>query len=363
LAPTSTGCSGTRTQGIVITLAAIGLLLLAGMLALFRRRITTSGSMLALALGAGLLIGQTFGPSREPLEISTGQMMLRLDAPIQAVATGPADCQTVASGAELQVTQDVNARLPLEGVELARYPLVSTSFSSGDRWAPEIGRRTDELSLTIYLSSSFEVVDGGPTEAWLRSDPSSHLVAELNGDDGSVTFSGLVPDGEPQTILGASGAVSGSVDWTCGTASSATPTASASALPSPTASPSPTESAGPDQPAITGITLDDVLGRAGDYDLDCDREAPVAAPHPPPDLHNALCIGDSADGNVSISLRVAYWADDSVLSVEAITLPLGDSGEVAPSWRDEWLRWLAGFEYSGSDPGVVAPWLPGQHRR
>ena len=203
------------TQGIVITLAAIGLLVLTGVLAVVRNRITRSAAMVALALGVGLLIGQLVGPARELPQVSSGTMTLTLDGPIQAEATGRADCSTVSTGDQLQVGQDVNTRLPLPDQPSERYPLVSASFKSGDMWAPEFGRRPDELVVTIYLNSAVEVADA-PTELWLRSTPSSTLVAEMSGNDGSVTFSGLeLTEGDLQSMLGASGDVAGTLAWIC----------------------------------------------------------------------------------------------------------------------------------------------------
>ena len=210
------------TQGIVITLAAIGLVLLAGVLALFRRPITGAAAMVALALGAGLLIGQTFGPARELPQVSIGTMTLRLTEPIQAEAAGPANCSTVTAGDQLQVSQDVNTRLPLAGVPAERYPLVSASFSSGDMWAPQFGRRSDELVVSIYLNSAVVSADGAPTELWLRSDGTSELTPSLTGNDGAVAFSGLVlTEGDLQAMIGATGEVGGTLEWTCGEASAA----------------------------------------------------------------------------------------------------------------------------------------------
>ena len=208
------------TQGIVITLVAIGLILLAAALALFRRPITGSAAMVALALGAGLLIGQTVGPARELPQPSIGSMTLTLNEPIEAVATGPANCQTVSAGDQLYVSQDVNTRMPIEGEPAERYPLVSAGFSSGDMWAPEFGRRPDELVVEIYLNSSFETADGAPTELWLRSDATTELTPTLTGNDGAVAFSGLVlTEGDLQSMIGAAGEVSGTLEWTCGDAS------------------------------------------------------------------------------------------------------------------------------------------------
>jgi hypothetical protein len=204
------------TEGILVTLIAIGAILLAGLLFLFRRSIITRLAFIGLAIGVGLLLGQWLGPSREPLAIADGTMTMRLDGPVQAEATGQALCQVVASGEELYVSQDINARLALDGVPAEAYPFVSGSFARGDRWQPDQGGREDGLVVTIYMNSAVEPEDGGITELYLQSDPSSALEASEDDSSGSVRFSGLVvSSGEVEAILGVDGEVSGTLEWTC----------------------------------------------------------------------------------------------------------------------------------------------------
>jgi hypothetical protein len=202
-------------KGILVTLVAIGALLLAGVLAALRRRATTPVALGALALGVGLLLGQAVGPSREAPQLQTGSMTLRLDSPVAAEVSGRADCQTVPAGDQLQVTGDVNTRLPLHGMEPQEYPSVMASVSSGDMWAPETGRRDDEISLSLYLNAAF-VTGDAPTELWLRSTPSSQLSPSLDGNSGTISFSDLaVTEGDVEAILGVDGNVSGVLEWSC----------------------------------------------------------------------------------------------------------------------------------------------------
>jgi len=204
------------TQGIVITLVAIGVLLVAGLLFLFRRSITTSLAFIGLAIGVGLLIGQWIGPEREPLQLASGSMTLHLDGPIQADATGDADCQTVASGEEFQVTMDPNTRLQMEGVPDEELPFVSASFAYGDRWQPEQDAREDGLILSIYMNSALVAADGSPTELWLDSASTSTIEHRQTGNNEIVLFSGLaVSEGEVAAILGVDGDVTGTLEWTC----------------------------------------------------------------------------------------------------------------------------------------------------
>jgi hypothetical protein len=204
------------TQGIIVTLVAIGAILLAGLLFLFRRSVTNRLAFIGLAIGVGLLVGQWIGPSREPLILTSGTMTLHLDGPVQGDATGPADCQTVASGDELYVSQDVNSRLPQDGVPPEAYPFVSGTFARGDRWQPDEGRREDGLVVNIYMNAAMEPAEGPISELHLSSDPSSVLEADEEGNNGSVRFSGLVTQsGEVEAILGVDGEVTGTLEWTC----------------------------------------------------------------------------------------------------------------------------------------------------
>jgi len=205
------------TQGIVVTLVAIGAFMVAGLLFLFRRSLTTLLAFIAMAIGIGLLVGQWLGPSREPLVLDSGRMTLHLTGPIQADASGTAHCQMVASGEELQVSMDPNARLVIEGPDPQEYPLVSTSFAYGDRWQPDEGARDDGLVVSIYLNAALEPADGGPTELWLDSAPSSTLTVGELGNVGTVQFSELViSQGNVESILGVDGDVTGMLEWSCG---------------------------------------------------------------------------------------------------------------------------------------------------
>ncbi len=206
------------SEAIVITLVAIAAILLAGLLFLFRRTLTTRLAFIGLAIGVGLLLGQWIGPSREPLTVSTGTMTLTLGGPVQGVATGPADCSTVPSGEELQVTMDPNTRLEIPGVEPQAYPFVSSTFAFGDRWQPDEGSRDDGLVVSIYMNAALVPADGAPTELWLDSDPSSTIEHRQTGNNEIVQFSGLaVTSGEVAAILGTDGDVTGTLEWTCPT--------------------------------------------------------------------------------------------------------------------------------------------------
>jgi hypothetical protein len=204
------------TKGIIVTLAAGALLLLAGGLAVARRPLTNRLALGAAALGLGLLIGQAVGPSREPTELSAGTITIRFDSPVPSSATGRADCQTVPSGEHLLVSGDVNTRLSIPEVDPAHSPTIVTSVSFGDMWAPDAGRRDDEVVVAIYGNSAIIAADGSPTEVRAHSTPSSSLDVARNGNSGTISFSGLtVSEGQVGAVLGSDGEVSGSIEWTC----------------------------------------------------------------------------------------------------------------------------------------------------
>lgn len=203
------------TQGIVVTLVAIGALMLAGLLFLFRRSLTTRLAFIGMAIGIGLLVGQWIGPSREPLIQGSGSMTLHLTGPIQVDATGAANCQMTASGEELQVSMDPNTRLAIEGLEPQEYPFVSAYFAFGDRWQSSAPRE-DGLVLEITMGASFEPASGPIPELLMASAPSSTLEAGELGNVGTVQFSDLViSQGDVESILGTGGDVTGALEWSC----------------------------------------------------------------------------------------------------------------------------------------------------
>lgn len=204
------------TKGIVVTLAAGALLLLSGGLAIARRPLANRMAGVAAAIGVGLLIGQAVGPTREPIQLSSGTITIRLDSPVPSSATGPADCQTVPSGEHLQVSGDVNTRLSIPEVDPAHSPTIVTSISFGDMWAPDSGRRDDEVVVSIYANSAIIADEDGPTEVRAHSTSASTLVATRSGNSGTISFSGLeVSEGQVGAVLGPDREVAGSIEWSC----------------------------------------------------------------------------------------------------------------------------------------------------
>jgi hypothetical protein len=203
------------TKGITITLVAIGLLLLAGVLALLRRPLTRRIAGVGLLMGVGLIAGQILGPSRPPIQASSGTMTIRLSEPGPMEATGRADCETVADRSQFQISGDPNIRLEGSGLTGDARPFISASVTGGDMWEPETGVRDDELSASLYANSAMDVADS-PTEVVLVSDPTSVLSGEVTALEGALSFSGLVvQQGSGSTFIPGIDSAVGTIEWSC----------------------------------------------------------------------------------------------------------------------------------------------------
>ncbi len=199
-------------SGIVLTIVALAILV-AGVIvaALGRGRVRRVG-LLGLAVAAGLLIGQNLGPTREPLIYTDGgTMTLRLESPIVAAATGPANCTNVASETEFQVSGTPNLRLN----EMNRvWDNVSLTF--GDRWeAIEDGPRKDGLRLSIWGTDLAIPADGMPSMVEMEAAESAIVEATFTNEGGSARFSNLAPRAGPD-MNAAPMDLAGSIEWTCG---------------------------------------------------------------------------------------------------------------------------------------------------
>jgi len=139
--------------------------------------------------------------------------------------------------------------------------------------------------------------------------------------------------------------------------------ASATPSPSPTqaisATPVPTRPT--DQPAVTGLGIDDVLAFLAGQGLDCEPDIPPRGADLPTDLIGAQCIGRAFEGGPVLQVDVGYWPDGAISFVEANSC-CSDDGiqrDVQPADRAAWLRWFAGIPYDGADPAAVRDWLLG----
>jgi hypothetical protein len=197
---------------LMIILAAGAILLVGGILALIGRGIVRRIALVVLAVGIGLVAGQSLGPSREPLiHPPGGTMTLRLESPVVAVATGSADCQNVASATEFDVSGDPNMRL-----DAPDQPFVSVYFNVGDRW--QVLRdtpRKDGVLLDIGVTSALVSDAGKPGTIGMQATESSTLESSFSNGGGSIRFAGLVAQNGAD-YSGESMDLAGTLEWTCG---------------------------------------------------------------------------------------------------------------------------------------------------
>ena len=138
-------------SGLMLTIIAIGFLLIGGIVALIGRGVLRTGALFVLAAGIGLLLGQNLGPSREELLISDGTMTLTLTSPVAATGTAPAPCSLVGSETEYSISGDPNMRL-----DTPDEPFVSVYLAKGDRWLVHAGGEAphhEDTQLRIPSSS------------------------------------------------------------------------------------------------------------------------------------------------------------------------------------------------------------------
>ena len=203
--------------GLLIALAAAATLAGGGVLAVLGRwsgrAFLKRVALVVLALGVGIVAGTALGPSREPLITAAGTMTLRLESPVAATATGPANCTNVASATEFAVSGDSNMTL-----DTPDHPFVLIATDVGDRWrvlgnAP----RKDGVLLRIKVSGRLVKDDGKPGTIGMWAAGSSTLTSTFSNTGGSIRFAGLVAQTGPD-YTGESMDLAGTLEWTCGAA-------------------------------------------------------------------------------------------------------------------------------------------------
>ena len=199
-------------NGIVITLGAIGLAIVAAIALAFRRPLATMIGATIGAVAVGLLLGQNLGPARELPVSSDGTMTIRLVSPTVVEATTRVTCSSTSDARNLWVSTDGDVRLG-EDRELAILP----SFAMGDLWDASY-ERDDGLEVTLHSIDTGPIADDGvPTELVMVSDPSSSLVAELDGLAGTVEFDGLIRNERYETGVGQADPIdfAGTIEFSC----------------------------------------------------------------------------------------------------------------------------------------------------
>lgn len=204
------------TSGIVVTIGAVGLLLIGALAWASRSRVIRPLALGALALGIGAILGQNFGPSRPLITQTTGRLTVELTTPADAEPiTGPADCQLTPDGQNFQISGDPNLRLQIGDQPSEQRDAVQVSIARGDMW--EYGAaRTDGWSLIVAVSDTGPFTDEGVPAIWfMESDGESQLVGTGTQEAGSMRFDGLVLNA--QQSQGADGPMelAGTIEWSC----------------------------------------------------------------------------------------------------------------------------------------------------
>jgi hypothetical protein len=202
-------------NGIVITLAAGAILLVAIVLAVIPR--TRIASLLVAVAGIGLIAGQNLGPSRPELQSFEGTMTVTLTTPRATSGSLPIWCSMDASGAELSVSGESDVRLdilpddPAVPADIDQREFFFVSLTVGDRWPQRATPRADGVVLSTIVGS----VKADDPETRMSSAPSSTLDLARSGAAGTLSFSGLVaeatdqPAGDPIDLAG-------TLTWDCG---------------------------------------------------------------------------------------------------------------------------------------------------
>jgi hypothetical protein len=205
-------------NGILITLAAGALFLVAIVLALIPR--TRPGALLAAIAGVGLIAGQLLGPSRPELQASEGTLTVTLTAPRPTTGTQAAYCSMDAGGTELMVSGDPNLRLdivpddPAAPADVDQREFFTVGLTVGDRWNEGPTPRADHIALSMIVGR----VEADLPETRMASAPSSTIELTHSGTQGTLSFSGLVPVTARNEPAGPPIDIAGTLTWDCGEA-------------------------------------------------------------------------------------------------------------------------------------------------
>jgi len=205
------------TSGIVVTIGAIGLLLVGALAWSSRWRPIRPLAFAALAFGVGALLGQNLGPSRPPITQAAGTVTVDLTEPANAEPiTGRADCQLTPDGENFQINGDPNLRLQIGDQPLEQRDAVQLAVARGDMWEYGAEPRSDGWSVLVIVSDTGPFTDEAVPAMWyMESNDESPLVGSGTQAAGSIRFDGLVLDA--QQSQGAQGPMelAGTIEWSC----------------------------------------------------------------------------------------------------------------------------------------------------
>jgi hypothetical protein len=202
-------------DGVLILLAAGVALLTAGVVAIALKRGDRRVALVPLVVGVGLLAGQGLGPSRQQLQHDDGTMTVTLEQPNVASGATTAQCETVASGSELQVygasRLDIGEDDPAIPPDIDQREFVTISLRVGDRWRDRAIHRSDNIDLLMSVGG---VVADVPEMDFVANDDSL-IEIEWTNDGGSLRFDRLVVDPAQDTAAGELINLAGVIGWTC----------------------------------------------------------------------------------------------------------------------------------------------------
>ena len=207
------------TSGIVVTLGAVGILLIGAIAWASRWRPIRPLALGILAFGVGVILGQNLGPSRPPISLVQGTVTIELTQPANAAPiAGRASCQLTPDGENFEISGDPNLRIQIGDQPREEQDAIQVALAKGDMW--EYGAaepRDDGWSLLTIVSDSGPFTDAEvPTSAAMASDGSSELRPTGDQEAGSITFSGLVA---ADVGLGDASAspveLAGTLSWSC----------------------------------------------------------------------------------------------------------------------------------------------------
>ena len=199
-------------NGIVITIAAILLGIIAVVALLIPRYLSRAIGAVLGAIAIGLLLGQILGPARELPAISEGSMTVVLTSPQASESTHDVTCSSTSDEANLYVSIDSG-----RGIELGDVIIAHVAFSEGDLWDATYPR-DDGLEVWVQAQDAGPIADDGfPTEVVMVSDSSSSVTADIDGLTGTVEFAALVRNEEYEDDFGQADPVdiAGTIEFTC----------------------------------------------------------------------------------------------------------------------------------------------------
>ena len=206
-------------SGLVITLLALGLLLIGGVAFLIRSRRVRPIALVLIVAGIGTIVGQNVGPDRPAtFRHETGSMHLVLTGPISLDVSGTATCGQASDGSQVVVdpgsfgmaraSEDADFHYP--------YVLIGDMYDYDDP-----NRRDDHLRISITVQLARLPADFDPNvqpgATIHRSDRASilSLAPGHSVGGGSISFSNLVVGELPNSSSSRSDLV-GTLSWTCG---------------------------------------------------------------------------------------------------------------------------------------------------